>query len=151
MSKNVQEEILFHTKTAEDTVCLLKTDRENGLKPAEAAARLRRYGENVLQKGRKKTVLQRFLLQFGDFMVLILLAAAAVSFTVSCLEGKADLAEPLLILGIVMANAVIGTVQEARAEHALEALRSLSAPKAEVLRGGRRQVIPGAELVPGDR
>ena len=90
------------------------------------------------------------MLQFGDFMVLILLIASAVSFAVSCMQGEANLADPLLILGIVIANAFVGTVQEAKAERALEALRTLSAPRADVLRDGKRAVISAEELVPGD-
>ncbi|MBQ2668480.1 MAG: calcium-translocating P-type ATPase, PMCA-type [Clostridia bacterium] len=150
MSKPTQDFVLFHTISPQEAVEQLRTDDKNGLRTAEAEARLRRCGENALKKGKKKGFLQRFMLQFGDFMVLILLAAAAVSFAVSCLQGEADFADPLLILGIVIANALIGTVQEARAERALEALQNLSAPKAEVLRDGKRQIVPGAELVPGD-
>ena len=109
----------FHAMSGKDAVEILKTDKAHGLRGTEAGARLSGYGRNVLQKGKKKSFLQRFLLQFGDFMVLILLAAAGVSFAVSCLEGEADFADPLLILGIVIANAFIGTVQEAKAEKAL--------------------------------
>jgi len=150
MSKLIQETTLFHTISSQDAVERLRTDAQNGLRTAEAEARLRQFGPNTLKKAKKKGLLQRFILQFGDFMVLILLAAAGVSFAVSCLQGEADFADPLLILGIVIANALIGTIQEARAERALEALQNLSAPKAEVLRDGKRQIVPGAELVPGD-
>lgn len=140
----------FHAMSGKDAVEILKTDQAHGLRGAEAGARLSRYGRNVLQKGKKKSFLQRFLLQFGDFMVLILLAAAGVSFAASCLEGEADFADPLLILGIVIANAFIGTVQEAKAEKALEALRTMAAPKASVLRDGRRETVLSELLVPGD-
>ena len=150
MSKQTTENTAFHAMDAQEALRILKSDRESGLRTADAEARLQKYGPNALKKGKKKTLLQRFILQFGDFMVLILLGAAAVSFATSCIQGEADFADTLLILGIVMANALIGTVQEAKAEHALEALRSMSAPHASVLRDGRRAVLPSDALVPGD-
>lgn len=150
MSKQTTENTAFHAMDAQEALRILKSDRESGLRTADAEARLQKYGPNTLKKGKKKTLLQRFILQFGDFMVLILLGAAAVSFATSCIQGEADFADTLLILGIVMANALIGTVQEAKAEHALEALRSMSAPHASVLRDGRRAVLPSDALVPGD-
>ena len=150
MSKQTTENTAFHAMDAAEALRILKSDRESGLRTADAEARLQKYGPNALKKGRKKTLLQRFILQFGDFMVLILLGAAAVSFATSCLQGEADFADTLLILGIVMANALIGTVQEAKAEHALEALRTMSAPHASVLRDGKRAVLTSEALVPGD-
>lgn len=150
MSKQTTENTAFHAMDAAEVLRILKSDRESGLRTADAEARLQKYGPNALKKGRKKTFLQRFILQFGDFMVLILLGAAAVSFATSCLQGEADFADTLLILGIVMANALIGTVQEAKAEHALEALRTMSAPHASVLRDGKRAVLTSEALVPGD-
>ena len=148
MSKN--EQTAFFAMSGTDAVKILKTDRERGLRGAEAEIRLRQCGKNALKKGKKKNFLQRFFLQFGDFMVLILLAASGISFAVSCLQRKADFADPLLILGIVIANALIGTVQEAKAERALEALRTMSAPKATVLRDGRRETVMSELVVPGD-
>ena len=150
MSKQTTEDTAFHAMDAAEALRILKSDRESGLRAADAEARLQKYGPNALKKGRKKTLLQRFILQFGDLMVLILLGAAAVSFATSCLQGEADFADTLLILGIVMANALIGTVQEAKAEHALEALRTMSAPHASVLRDGKRAVLTSEALVPGD-
>ena len=150
MSKQTTENTAFHAMDAAEALRILKSDRESGLRAADAEARLQKYGPNALKKGRRKTLLQRFILQFGDFMVLILLGAAAVSFATSCLQGEADFADTLLILGIVMANALIGTVQEAKAEHALEALRTMSAPHASVLRDGKRAVLTSEALVPGD-
>lgn len=144
------EHTAFHTVSGNEAVQILKTDREKGLNTAEAEARLLKYGKNALKKGKKKSFLHRFILQFGDFMVLILLAASAVSFAASCLQGEADFADPLLILGIVIANALIGTVQEAKAERALQALSTMSAPKAAVIRGGKREIVISETLVPGD-
>ncbi len=100
---------------------------------------------------KRKTNLQRFLEQFKDAMIIILLLAAAVSFVVACFgHDPMEFFEPLLILLIVVLNAVLGMVQEAKAEKALDALKSMSAPHARVLRDGKEQVIDAAQLVPGD-
>lgn len=149
MSKPIAE-AKFYAMTAEAAVKALQSDAGRGLSGSEAKKRLGVYGENRLQKGKKTSFAKKFMLQFGDFMVLILLIASAVSFAVSCMQGEANLADPLLILGIVIANAFVGTVQEAKAERALEALRTLSAPHADVLRDGKRAVISAEALVPGD-
>lgn len=130
---------------------MLNSDQLHGLSQEQAAEKYALYGENKLREKKKKTNLQRFFAQFKDVMILILLAAAAVSFVVACLEGDAEgFFEPVLILLIVVLNAIMGVVQESRAEKALEALKGLSAPHARVIRGGEEAVINAAELVPGD-
>lgn len=141
MSKPIAE-AKFYAITAEAAVKTLQSDAGRGLSGSEAKKRLGVYGENRLQKGKKTSFAKKFMLQFGDFMVLILLIASAVSFAVSCMQGEANLADPLLILGIVIANAFVGTVQEAKAERALEALRTLSAPHADVLRTANARSFP---------
>ncbi len=123
---------------------------ENGLTQAAARQRLSECGENRLREKKKAGVFVRFLRQFKDLMVLTLLAAAAISFFTSRAQGETDPLEPLIILAIVVLNAVVGVVQESRAEHEIEKLRRLSAQQATVLRGGKTQKIPAAELVPGD-
>lgn len=140
-----------HAKTREEVVQELNSDQLHGLSTEQAAEKYALYGENKLREKKKKTNLQRFFAQFKDVMILILLAAAAVSFVVACLEGDAEgFFEPVLILLIVVLNAIMGVVQESRAEKALEALKGLSAPHARVIRGGEEAVINAAELVPGD-
>lgn len=140
-----------HAKTREEVVQELNSDQLHGLSTEQAAEKYALYGENKLREKKKKTNLQRFFVQFKDVMILILLAAAAVSFVVACLEGDAEgFFEPVLILLIVVLNAIMGVVQESRAEKALEALKGLSAPHARVIRGGEEAVINAAELVPGD-
>ena len=104
MSKPIAE-AKFYAMTAEAAVKTLQSDAGRGLSGSEAKKRLGVYGENRLQKGKKTSFAKKFMLQFGDFMVLILLIASAVSFAVSCMQGEANLADPLLILGIVIANA----------------------------------------------
>ena len=127
----------------------LGVDSEQGLTQQEAENRLVRYGKNVLKEAKKKTNLQRFIEQFKDVMILILIATAAVSFVVAFHEGEGFF-EPVLILLIVVLNAVIGVAQESKAEQALEALKSLSAPHSRVVRDGRESIIEAAQLVPGD-
>ncbi|HPF19785.1 MAG TPA: calcium-translocating P-type ATPase, PMCA-type [Syntrophomonas sp.] len=127
----------------------LGVDPANGLSSEEAARRLAEQGPNKLAEGQKKTTLQLFLEQFKDVMIIILLIAALISFVVAMYEGEGYF-EPFLILLIVVLNAVIGVVQEGKAEKALEALKDLSAPQARVTRDGREMMIDAATLVPGD-
>lgn len=95
--------------------------------------------------------MQRFFDQFKDVMILILLAAAVVSFVIACIEGNPmEFFEPALILLIVVLNAVMGMLQESKAEKALDTLKSMSAPHARVIRDGEEKIIDAAELVPGD-
>ena len=141
----------FFANTAEQVLFALHADREHGLTAAEAEKRLQEYGANVLKEKKKKTNLQRFLDQFKDVMILILVAAAIVSFVIAWIEGDAKaFFEPCLILLIVILNAIMGVLQESKAERALDALKGLSAPHARVLRDGQEQIVDAASLVPGD-
>jgi len=127
----------------------LGVDAQRGLARGEADRRRERFGENALRGKPPKTFWMRFFSQFQDVMILILIAAAAVSLAVAIFEGH-GFVEPLLILGIVVLNAALGALQEGRAEKALEALKSISAPSARVLRDGEVAVMKAKELVPGD-
>lgn len=129
----------------------LQVDPATGLSTAEAAKRLAEYGENKLKAGKKKTNLERFFDQFKDVMILILLGAAVISFLIAIYEGESRaFFEPLLIVLIVVLNALMGVVQESKAEKALEALQNLAAPLARVFRNGKECVIEASQLVPGD-
>ncbi len=129
----------------------LATDQQKGLTSAEAAARLEKYGENKLREKKKKTLMQRFFDQFKDVMILILIAAAIISFVIVCVEQNwGELFEPGLIVLIVILNAVMGVYQEGKAEKALDALKNMSAPHARVIRDGVEMVIDADKLVPGD-
>ena len=140
-----------HNQSRSQVVEALKSDITLGLSQAEAQQRLSQYGENKLREKPKKTNFQRFLDQFKDAMILILLIAAAISFTVAIVEGNPkEFFEPVLILLIVFINAILGVFQESKAEKALDALKNMSAPHARVIRDGKEMLISSSELVPGD-
>ncbi len=131
-------------RTPEEVLEKWQTDASRGLSTAEAALRQQKYGPNTLRVQKSKPLWRRFLAQFSDFLVLILLAAVIVSFSLG--EGT----DALVILVVVTINAVLGIVQEYRAEKALEALKTLAAPSARVFREGIVSEIAARELVPGD-
>ncbi len=140
-----------YSQKATDLLSELNTDAQNGLRSDEALIRKGKHGANKLREKKKKTTFQRFVDQFKDVMILILIAAAIVSFVVVCAEQNwGELFEPALIVLIVILNAVMGVYQEGKAEKALDALKNMSAPHARVIRDGKEMIIDAAELVPGD-
>lgn len=140
-----------HSEPLKDLLQRLAVDQTTGLSSAEVRTRRNQYGENKLREKKKKSTFQRFLDQFKDVMILILIAAAIVSFVVVCVEKNwGELFEPVLILLIVVLNAVMGVYQEGKAEKALDALKNMSAPHARVIRDGKETMIAAADLVPGD-
>ncbi len=122
------------------------TNLDLGLTKEEASKRLVEYGPNALKEQKKTPLIVRFLEQFKDFMVIILLIAAIVSVVIN----PEDWVESLIILIVVLINAILGTWQESKAEKSLEALKKLSTPNAKVIRGGKIETINSHELVPGD-
>lgn len=140
-----------YSQKADDLLHQLSTDKQNGLDSKEVLVRKEKFGENKLREKKKKTLFQRFLDQFKDAMILILIAAAVISFVVVCIEKNwGELFEPALIVVIVILNAIMGVYQEGKAEKALDALKGMSAPHARVIRDGSEKIIDAAELVPGD-
>lgn len=127
-----------------------KCQPEKGLTDREVKKQRQQYGFNELLQEKGPGFFTRFAAQFKDFMILTLLTAALISFVASYIRGDADITDPCIILAIVLINAIIGVYQEQKAEHSLEALRSLQTPEALVLRNGEKQTIPSRELVPGD-
>ncbi len=140
----------FHNKSVDEIAKHLNTDIKGGLNNNEVIHRLKLYGKNQLEHKKKKSLLIRFLAQFSDFMVIVLLVAAGVSFITSYLDGSNDFIDPIIILIIVILNAIMGLVQESKAEKAIEALKKLSSPHTRVLRNGKEYNIPSDELVVGD-
>ena len=142
--------LAYHEK-AQEVLMQLGTNQVSGLTEQQVAEKRAQFGENRLREKKKKTNFQRFIDQFKDAMILILLAAAAVSFVIACIEREpAEFFEPVLILLIVVMNAIMGVMQESKAEKALDALKSMSAPHARVIRDGEEKLIAASELVPGD-
>jgi Ca2+-transporting ATPase len=134
----------WHARQVGEVESTLKTSTERGLTPQEAADRLERRGHNELQEAPRPGFYQLLLDQFNNFIVIVLLIAAVLAAVLG------DYIEAAAIMAIVILNAVLGVVQERRAEEALAALKKMAAPEADVIRGGRRQSIPSRELVPGD-
>ena len=122
----------------------------NGLSTQQAKARLEQYGPNKLQQAQKPTLLQRFIQQLKDPMLIILLIAAGVSALTGFLSNENEMAEVVIILAVVLLNAVLGVFQESKAEAAIEALQTMTAATCKVLRDGRQTVLHSDELVPGD-
>ena len=120
----------------------------SGLSSQEAASRLEKYGANTLQEGKKKSLLEKFVDQFKDFMILVLLLAAVVSMFAH--QGEPDPTDAIIILAVVLLNAVLGVFQESKAEEAIEALKKMASPVASVLRDGHVEHIKGEDIVVGD-
>ena len=120
----------------------------SGLSSKEAAERLEKYGANTLQEGKKKSLLEKFVDQFKDFMILVLLVAAVVSMFAH--SGDPDPTDAIIILAVVLLNAVLGVFQESKAEEAIEALKKMASPVASVLRDGHVEHIKGEDIVVGD-
>ncbi|MBN1487576.1 MAG: calcium-translocating P-type ATPase, SERCA-type [Anaerolineae bacterium] len=134
----------WHALNIEEAVQTLNTDLQAGLSTAEAQKRLDTYGYNELQEKPPTTFWERLLDQLKGFVVIILLVAAVIS------AAMGDWVEAVVIMAIVVLNAAIGVIQESKAEEALEALKKMAAPDAQVLRDGHRVTIPARELIPGD-
>ena len=120
----------------------------SGLSSQEAASRLEKYGANTLQEGKKKSLLEKFVDQFKDFMILVLLVAAVVSMFAH--QGEPDPTDAIIILTVVLLNAILGVFQESKAEEAIEALKKMASPVASVLRDGHVEHIKGEDIVVGD-
>ena len=128
----------------------LKTNIGQGLSKEEAEERHNKHGPNKLDEQKKESILVRFIKQFQDFMIIILLIAAIISAGISFVQGENDYIDSIIIVAIVVLNAIMGLVQEAKAEKSLEALKDMSAPVAKVRRDGRIYTVKGTEVVPGD-
>ena len=140
-----------HHFSPEEIAQNLGSDLSTGLNEQQVQKLRETHGKNKLKEKRKRTLLERYLDQFKDVMIIILLIAAAISFAIAVHEGNPkEFFEPALILAIVILNAMMGVIQESKAEAALEALQGLTAQKARVIRDGVEQVMDSEELVPGD-
>ena len=147
---------MYETKNAKETLQELEVNPETGLSTEEAGQRMAKYGLNKLAEKKKKPLILVFLGNFNDPMIFILIAAALLSLAISIYtyvrdpsEGF-DFADPVIIMGVVVLNAIIGTIQESKAEKSLEALKKMSSPTCIVRRDGALVELKAEELVPGD-
>ncbi|WP_333638439.1 calcium-translocating P-type ATPase, SERCA-type [Tissierella praeacuta] len=134
----------WYSKSKEEILSELNTNLNSGLTKNEVDLRLEKYGSNDLREEDKKSFFSKIVAQFSDFLILILIGAAIISFAVG--ESK----DAIVIIAIVMVNAFLGIYQEGRAEKALDALKKMSSPNAKVIRDGTTEVAPASSLVPGD-
>jgi len=141
---------VWHTISKEEVANKLRTNIEYGLSEKEVSLRLQSCGKNELEEKKRESLLIRFFKQFNDFMIIILIIAAVISAVTSLIEKSNEYIDSIIIFAIVVVNAILGLVQESRAEKALDALKKMSAPHAKVKRDGKIQVILGNEVVPGD-
>ena len=141
---------MWHSCSVEEIAKNLKTNINIGLSDDEAQKRFERYGPNNLKEKKKESIFVKFLKQFNDFMIITLIIAAIISAVVSKLNGEADYIDSIIIVAIVIFNAIMGLVQEQKAEKSLEALKKMTAPNAKVRRNGRVQEIDATLVVPGD-
>ncbi len=128
----------------------LNTNFVSGLTKEEVEKRQKEYGKNRLEDKKKENIIIKFLKQFNDFMILILIIASVISGVMAKIDGTGDYIEAIIIIAIVIFNAIMGLVQENKAEKSLEALQKMSAPVCKVIRDGKQEIIPGEEVVPGD-
>ncbi len=140
----------WHTISAQQTVKKFGSDSEKGLSRAEVKKREIKYGKNVVSKEEKRSFLKKLSAQFSDFMVIILIIAACISFVTSFISHESDYIDTIIILGIVIINAIIGVMQESRAEKEIESLKKLATPLTKVLRDGKIIRIASQDVVPGD-
>ena len=143
------EEKKWYQQKVKEVENKLETNKEKGLTEKQVKERREKYGYNELKATKKKSIIQRFLDQFKDFSIIVLIIAAIVSGIVGVSQGE-GFTDTIIILIVVIVNAIIGVAQESKAEKSLEALQKLSDHAAKVIREGNIKVIPAKELVPGD-
>lgn len=141
---------MLHTIALGEVLKKLRSDLNTGLREEQIGKIKQIYGENKLAETKKESLLIKFIKQFNDFMIIILLIAAIISAVMSYVEGTNEYLDSIIIIAIVILNAIMGMVQEAKAEKSLEALKKMSAPTVKVKRDGEIKTIPSTELVPGD-
>ena len=141
---------MWHTMSKEEIARKLNTNTKNGLNENEAKKRLNIYGENILKEKKKESFFKKFIKQFNDFMIITLIIAAIISCILSFLNQSNDYLDSIIIVVIVVFNALIGLIQENKAEKSIEALKKLSSPTTKVKRNSKIITIDSKDLVPGD-
>lgn len=141
---------MWHTKNIKEIEKELRTNIKTGLGNKDVQIRQDEFGKNKIEEGKKESLLVKFLNQFKDFMIIILIIAAIISAVVSYIEGTGDYFDSIIIIAIVVFNGIMGLIQEAKAEKSIEALKKMSAPVAKVRRNGKVLTVNGEDIVPGD-
>lgn len=141
---------MWHTKNIKEVEKELRTNIKTGLGDKDVQIRQDEFGKNNIEEGKKESLLVRFLNQFKDFMIIILIIAAIISAVVSYIEGTGDYFDSIIIIAIVVFNGIMGLIQEAKAEKSIEALKKMSAPVAKVRRNEKVLTVNGEDIVPGD-
>ncbi len=141
---------MWHMLKTEEVVSRLQTSTKMGLADNEITIRKEKYGANKLQEKKKENIVIKFIKQFNDFMIIILIIASIISAFTSYMQGENDYVDSIIIIAIVILNAIMGLVQEARAEKSIESLKKLTPQIAKAIREGKIQEINAEELVPGD-
>lgn len=141
---------MWHTITIEEVLKKLRSNINNGLTKDEVQIRQKQYGYNELVEKKKTSMIVKFLNQFKDFMIIILIFAAIISAGLAFYEGTNEYVDSIIIIAIVILNAIMGVVQENKAEKSLEALKKMSAPTCKVRRDGKISQLESSGLVPGD-
>ena len=141
---------MWHTKNIKEIERELRTNINTGLGDKDVQIRQDEFGKNKIEEGKKESLFVKFLNQFKDFMIIILIIAAIISAIVSYIEGTGDYFDSIIIIAIVVFNGIMGLIQEAKAEKSIEALKKMSAPVAKVRRNGKALTVNGEDIVPGD-
>ena len=141
---------MWQTLRKDETLKSLGTNEKIGLSDEEVKQRQEKYGKNKLQEKKKESLFIKFLKQFNDFMIIILIMASIISAVVSKMQGENDYVDSIIIIGIVVFNALMGVIQEAKAEKSIEALKQMTPQIAKVIRNGKKIEINAEDLVKGD-
>lgn len=141
---------MWQTLRKEEVLRQLYTDEKQGLTEKEVKERKEKYGKNKLEEKQKESFIVKFIKQFNDFMIIILIIASIISAVVSKMQGENDYVDSIIIIGIVVFNALMGVIQEAKAEKSIEALKQMTPQLAKTIRSGKTVEINAEELVKGD-
>ena len=141
---------MWQTLRKEEVLKKLSTDEKQGLTEKEVQERQAKYGKNKLQEKKKESFIVKFIKQFNDFMIIILIIASIISAVVSKMQGENDYVDSIIIIGIVVFNALMGVIQEAKAEKSIEALKQMTPQLAKTIRNGKTVEVNAEELVKGD-
>lgn len=141
---------MWQTLKKDETLRSLGTNEKTGLSDEDVKQRQEKYGKNKLQEKKKESLFIKFLKQFNDFMIIILIIASIISAVVAKMQGENDYVDSIIIIGIVVFNALMGVIQEAKAEKSIEALKQMTPQIAKVIRNGKKIEINAEDLVNGD-